>query len=289
MKVRLIIVLGVILVPTCEWQAHAHQDLIALIGRLTAQIRTNPNDMEALLQRADLYRLHTNWSEARMDYAIARKIAPDSIPLLLGQAQLHVDMEDYAAARSAFDAVLSRNPTNCVALFGRAQVLTRLGERRDAIADYSRGLALTEFPRPDQFLARADLQAIEFGADAAITGLDEGMARLGWLVTLQRAAIDLELKRHRPDEALTRIETIIARSNRRETWLAWKGEILLASGKTQEAQEVLSASLKTIDGLPPRMRSAPDMTALRAKVERSLASLPVVGVTNKRTAERKVD
>src|SRR6266498_3724376 len=129
MKARLIIVLGLILLPAGEWQAWAHQDLTALIGRLTAQISTNQNDVDALLQRADLYRLHTNWTEARSDYAAAQKLAPHSVPLLLGLAQLHVDMEEDAAARSAFDAVLSRSPTNWVAMFGRAQVLARLGDR----------------------------------------------------------------------------------------------------------------------------------------------------------------
>ena len=97
------------------------------------------------------------------------------------------------------------------------------------------------------------------------------MARLGWMVTLQVAAIDLELNRQRPDEALARLETIVSRSNRKETWLARKGEILLAAGKTQEAQEVLSAALRAIDGLQPRMRTSPGMIELRAKVERLLA------------------
>ena len=86
MKAALIIVLGFILLPACEGPAHAHQDLTALITRLTAQISTNQNDVEALLQRADLYRLHTNWTEARSDYAVAQKLAPHSIPLLLGLA-----------------------------------------------------------------------------------------------------------------------------------------------------------------------------------------------------------
>jgi len=36
MKIRLFIALGFILAHTSEWQAHAHQDLTALIGRLTA-------------------------------------------------------------------------------------------------------------------------------------------------------------------------------------------------------------------------------------------------------------
>ena len=70
---------------------------------------------------------------------------------------------------------------------------------------------------------------------------------------------------------------------RKETWLAWKGEILLAAGKTLEARAVLSATLKTIDGLPPRMRTAPGVTELRARVERFLASLPVSVAADQKT------
>jgi tetratricopeptide (TPR) repeat protein len=275
MRANLILALSLVFAHACHWEAKAHQDLTALIEKLTAQISTNQNDLDALLQRADLYRLHTNWTEARMDYAAAQKLSPDSMPVLLGLAQLHVDMGEDSAARSMFDAALSRQPTNCTALFGRGQVLARLGERKAAIADYSRGLALTPFARPDLFLERSVLQAAEFGIDEAIKGLDEGLARLGWMVTLQMAAIELELERQRIDEALVRLETIITRSNRKETWLARKGEILLAAGKTQDARDALSAALNAIDGLQPRMRTSPGMTELRAKVERLLASTPV--------------
>jgi len=284
MKAAPTIVLGLILFLAAELPARAHQDLAALIGRLTAQISTNQNDVDALLQRADLYRLHTNWAEARSDYAAVQKLSPDSIPLLLGLAQLHIDTGNDSAARSAFDAVLSRSPTNWVALFGRAQVLARLGESKAAIADYSRGLALTPMPRPDQFLERASLQETEFGPDEAIKGLDEGLTRLGWLVSLQQAAIGLELKRHRSDGALSRLETIIARSNRKETWLAWKGEMLLASGKADEARGVLSTTLAAIDALPPRMRTSPATTELRAKVKRVVESLPARGTGEEKLA-----
>jgi hypothetical protein len=73
--------------------------------------------------------------------------------------------------------------------------------------------------------------------------------------------------------ALARLETLIARANRKETWLGWKGEILLAAGEPQAAQEMFSATLQAIEALPPRMRTSPGMVQLRAKVEGSLASL----------------
>lgn len=295
MKAKSITALSLMLVLTCERQAWAHADLLAFIARLTAQINTNQNDADALIQRADLYRLHGNWDEARADHAAAGRIAPGSTSLLLGQAQLQVDLGEDSSARTAYDAVLSRDPTNAAALFGRAPVLARLGERKAAIADYSRGLALSAFPQPGHFLERAGLQAAEYGADEAIKGLEEGLARLGWMVALQKAAIELELQRQQTDEALARLETIITRSNRKETWLAWKGEILLTAGRTQQAQDVLSAALKAIDGLPPRMRTSPGMTELRAKVEGLLGS-PTAGsgldkkqAGESKLADKKVD
>lgn len=273
MKFRFTILLSLALLAAGPDRVLAHEDLTARILLLTAQISTNQNNVDALIQRGDMYRLHGNWAEARNDYAAAEKLAPDSGAILLSRAQLHVDMGEYPAARVALDQFLARFPTNSVALLGRARVLARLGERPAAIADYSRAITVAASPQPEEFLERASLQASEFGVDEAIQGLDEGLARLGWVVTFQKAAIDYELKRQRPDQAAVRLETIIARANRKESWLAWKGEILLAAGKPQEAQEVFDAALKAIDALPPRMRTSPGMVQLHAKVEGSLTTL----------------
>ena len=100
-------------------------------------------------------------------------------------------------------------------------------------------------------------------------------------MTFQKLAIEYELKYQQPDRALARLETIIARANRKETWLAWKGEILRAVGKRAEAQEVFSATLKAIDALPPRMHASPGMVELRAKAEGSLAGLRAGGGATK--------
>ncbi len=271
MKLRLIMALAAALGAVGTWRVQAHEDLLARIATITAQLSTNENNMDALLQRADLYRLHGNWAASRTDYAAVQKLRPDSADRLFGWAQVNADAGDYPTARAAYDEFSSRFPTNGPAFIGRARVLTQLGERKAAITDYSRGLALLTNPQPEEFLARASLQATEFGPDEAIKGLDEGLARLGWVVTFQRVAIDYELKRQRPDLALARLETILARANRKEMWLAWKGELLQAAGKAAEAQEALAAAIKAIEALPPRMRTSPGMVELRAKVDRLMA------------------
>ncbi len=295
MNAKLIILLCLMLGTAGVRRVLAHEDLTARILLLTAQISTNQNNVAGLIQRGDMYRLHGNWPEARKDYAAAEKLAPDSGEVLLGQAQLHVDLGEDPAARAAFDKFIARFPANSVALLARARVLARLGERKAAIADYSRAIGVSSSPQPEEFLERASLQATEFGADEAIKGLDEGLVQLGWVVTFQKAAIEYELKRQRSDQALVRLETIIARANRKETWLAWEGEILMAAGKPREAREVFNAALKAIDTLPPRMRTSPGMVQLRTKVEAALAPLAAghrpdeKSVAERKPADKKVD
>ena len=273
MKASLVIALGLALGAATAGRVLAHEDLLARISLLTAQISTNRDNVKALIQRGDTYRLHGSLKESQGDYAAAAKLAPNSAALLFGRAQLSVALGEDAAARTAFDEFISRFPTNRAALFCRARVLTRLGERRSAIVDYSRGIALLDSLSLEEFLERASLQAAESGADEAIKGLDEGLARWGWVVAFQQVAMDYELKRQRPDQALARLETIIARANRKETWLARKGEILVAAGKPREAQVAFSTTLEAIDALPPRMRGSPGMVQLRGKVAGSLAAL----------------
>ena len=273
MKASLVIALGLALGAATAGRVLAHEDLLARISLLTAQISTNRDNVEALIQRGDTYRLHGSLKESQGDYAAAAKLAPNSAALLFGRAQLSVALGEDAAARTAFDEFISRFPTNRAALFCRARVLTRLGERRSAIVDYSRGIALLDSLSLEEFLERASLQAAESGADEAIKGLDEGLARWGWVVAFQQVAMDYELKRQRPDQALARLETIIARANRKETWLTRKGEILVAAGKPREAQAAFSTTLEAIDALPPRMSGSPGMVQLRGKVAGSLAAL----------------
>jgi len=140
MKASLIIALGVALGPACEGRVQAHEDLLARIASLTTQLSTNQNNVDTLLQRADLYRLHGDWPEARSDYVAVGKLTPNSAPLLFGLARLDADAGDNPAARAAYDEFISRFPTNGAAFIGRARVLTKLGERKAAIADYSRRL-----------------------------------------------------------------------------------------------------------------------------------------------------
>jgi tetratricopeptide (TPR) repeat protein len=263
--------LAALLVPLA---APAHEDLLARIALLTERLRTNGPSADVTFQRAEIYRLHLDWDLALRDYDTAAAGFTNAAELDLGRGQALVGAGRFAEARAAFDRVVKLAPTNAPALLERARVLALLQQPALAIADYSRAIALQPSPHAVEFLERAQLQAALEGPAAALAGLEEGLARLGWTLTLQLLAMDYEVALGRHDAALARLETVIARSSRNENWLARKGEILRQAGRFAEARAALEAALAEIKRLPPRLLAAERTAALRAGIEKQLAALP---------------
>ena len=109
--------------------------------------------------------------------------------------------------------------------------------------------------------------------ERALQGLEAGIKRLGPLVTLQLLAIDIEVKLHRIDAAVARVDRVAAESARKETWLVRRGEILLQAGRKAEAQAAYSRALAALDTLPPARRKVPAMIDLEKKIQTALSDL----------------
>lgn len=264
--------------------ALAHEDLLARIALLTERLRTNGPSTEVTFQRAEIYRLHQDWDLALRDYDAAASGFTNLAELDFGRGQTLAGAGRLAEARAAFDRVLRLAPTNAPALLERARVRAQLDEPVPAIADYSRAIELRPNPHAVEYLERAQLQTRVSGPATALKGLDEGLARLGWTLTLQLLAVDYEVALGNHTAALERLETILTRSSRREGWLAQKGEILQRAGRVNEAREAYAAALAEIKRLPPRLAESERMAGLRTKTESALAALKLDAETNRPTA-----
>ena len=89
-------------------------------------------------------------------------------------------------------------------------------------------------------------------------------------MTLQRAALDLEIRRGNLDGALARLEHASASSPRQETWLARRGEILERAGRLEEARDSFALALREIDRLPTHRRRTDAMTRLDERLREAL-------------------
>lgn len=262
---KLILLVGICLalVPSV---VYAHEGLHEQIVAITAKIKRDPKNASLYLQRGDLHRLHRNWARAAADYDRAERFQPSLKIVDLARGKLFFESGRFQRAKVTLDRFLSQQPDHYEGLITRARVLGKLGLRTGAAKDFTRALNVSPVPEPELYLERAGVLA---GDDQriseALSGLDEGITRLGPLVTLQLAAIDLELRRKDYDSALARLDRIAAQSPRKETWLVRRGEILKLAGRDEEARTAFNAALVAIESLPDTHRQSRAVTALKLR------------------------
>jgi len=137
-------------------------------------------------------------------------------------------------------------------------------------------IAGTPHPTPDDYIERARLLAVcgEPILDRAVKGLDEGIARLGPMVSLEFYAIDLECQQGRFDSALKRLDVVAPQFDRKENLLERRGEILTAAGRVAEAREAFAAALAAIDSRPTERRGGRAARAMEARLRAALEAQP---------------
>ena len=252
----------------------AHGEIHLRILELTRQIQAMTNNLAPLyLERGELEREHGVWDAAAADYDLAAKLDPRLARVDLCRARLLADRGELAAAKVAYDRAVARSPTDGEGFLGRGRVEARLGQVGAAITDFQRGIELLKQPRPEDVLQLARLLAAEEDPKAALRALDDGMRKLGMVISLQEYAIDLDLKRRDIPSALARVESILARVPRKETWFARRGDILARAGKAREARQSYEASLAAIRQLPAILQQSPPLLKLASEVQAAVATL----------------
>ena len=251
----------------------AHEGLHEQIVAVTAKIKRDPKNASLYLQRGELYRLHREWTRAAADYDRAERLQPDLKIVDLARGKMLFESGRVRRVRFVLDRFLSQQSDHYEGLITRARVFTRLGLRSDAIKDFTHALNRSAVPDPDLYIERAQVTAADdTRTEEALNGLDEGITRLGPLVTLQLTAIDLELRRHNYDAALARLDAITSQSERKETWLVRRGEILKLAGRQEEARAAFNAALVAIESLPLAHRQSRAVTMLQLRARTALES-----------------
>lgn len=234
-------------------RVHAHDGIPEQILSVSAEIAAEPGRADLYVRRADLRRQLSKFDEAERDLQVATRLAPEAGALDLVAARLARDQQHPDAAMEAASRYLAREPNHVEALLILGRAAGALHQRRNAVTALSRALALQ--PNPDVFIERATLLA-EAGALAeAVEGLDDGIRRLGPLVTLELAAIDLDRQLRRFDSAIARVDRMASGTARTEPWLARRGVLLEDAGRPDEALASYRAALAAIDTLLPARRS----------------------------------
>jgi predicted Zn-dependent protease len=254
--------------------AHAHGDDQLLIEALTEELAKAP-EADLFIRRGELFRHHQEWAKAGADFESAARLEPKLEVVDFFRARLLLEAGEPAKAQPFIERYLANVPTEAEGWFLRGDVLGALGKHDDGAMDYAEGIRRAPHPRPEHFLRRARFLAAAPGSDPArvLAALDEGIAKLGPVISLLESAISLELERKNYDAALVRIATAMDHSPRRETWLVRQADVLLKSGRTTEAVAAYRAALAAIEDLPPRYRETVPVEKLERDARTSLRRL----------------
>jgi tetratricopeptide (TPR) repeat protein len=251
--------------------ALAHGDLDVQIRLVSEEIARAPS-AALYLKRGVLHHQHEDYVRALDDYDRAEELVPASAKIGFARSRTLFQSGQFTAARASLDRFLAQAPAHAEAFLLRARVLACLKEHAAAVRDFDRYLGLALEPLPDCYLERAAGLVASGDRHAGLSSLDEGIRRLGNLVTLQNAAIALELELKRPDAALARVDRIMTGLERTESWLARRGEILETAGRADEARRAYRGALSAIERLPLRHRDTKSMHELQDRLRLKLGS-----------------
>ena len=252
--------------------AFAHGEVHDRINALTAEIARAPSNAPLYFQRAELYRIDGDFTNALTDLNRAAEVDPSlrRVDFCRGRVLFEADRPQEALA--PLNKYLANRPDDSEAFMTRARVLRKIGNYKPAAEDYTTAIQQAHTASPELFIERADSFRGLGKLEEAIRGLDEGIRKMGPLVTLQLPAIDLEVALKRYDAALARIDTVMARLQRKETWLMRRAEVLKQAGREEEAKKNYRDALAALDRLPPSHRGTRATLDLEMRLRTALAT-----------------
>lgn len=250
----------------------AHGEVHTRINLLTAEIAQTPTNASLYFQRAELYRVDQDFTNALADLDRVAKVDPSIVRVDFCRGRVLFEAGRPQEALVPLNKYLSGKPKDTEAFTTRARVLTKIADYKAATEDYTQAIALSTGGNPELYIERAEAFRAMGRFDEAIRGLDEGIRKMGPLVTLELPAIDLEVSSRRYDAALARIDQVTARLQRKETWLVRRAEILKKAGREDEAKKNYREALAAIDRLPPGHRGTRAMLELGARIRAALGT-----------------
>lgn len=248
--------------------AMAHEGTGAHLDHINEALEKTPDKQALYIERGAIYSSEAGMYElALKDFQRAEELgSPVAVAYQLGL--LFYRSAEFAKSRVYFDRYINQFPDYAPAYEYRAKAAYRLGDAKQAMADFNTFFHLQKQTNPGSFIAAAKIYASakEGGVDAALALLDQGMQQIGLNPQLQSYAVRLELQRNRPEQAVARQQSMKTMLNDSPAWQAEMAELLLNTGKPAEAAAFLDEAetqLAKLKATPARVNLLKTIQKLR--------------------------
>jgi predicted Zn-dependent protease len=276
MPAKLLITLLALILPLA-----AHPDPSHTLEHLNEHLAEKPDDLALLAQKAQLFLNTDHPKQARPVVEKLLKLHPTKDLVLLLEARLLLDEKKSAAAKEKATALTIAHPDFAPGWKFLSRVAEQSGDREAAITAMRRSLTLDPKPSPTDVMTCAAWlrdRAKPGDAEAAISLLDQGLAKLGVLTGLHFEAIQLETTLGRHDAALRRIDALTTRFRPSVDLSLRRATILEKAGRHQEAAAACDSALALLDLLPANSKKSPDYKSrvqeTTRRKEANLAKVP---------------
>ena len=255
--------------------ARGHGGHADRVAALDVQIEAEPGNAMLWVDRAAIHLDHADFEAALTDLDRAAELDTSLAEIEAFRGRVLLQMGRTSQADAALGRALALRPGDVPVLLVRARVREALQQPIPAAADYSAVIALAARPGPEPYLERARVltAAGEQHWEEALAGLEQGRERLGSLLALELAALELELRLERVDAALQRLERATAQFARQEHWLVRRAEILLSAGRSDEAYTAYAEALQRIEDLPGHLRHTAAVESLYTQAQAAMQKL----------------
>ena len=253
--------------------AFAEDDVAESLEAINKQMLQSPNNPELYVQRGRLLSVAGKYDQALSDLDQANRLKPTP-QIDREKAQIYLTAGWHETGLEHASRYVSANAEDPEGRLVRARLLAKLGRIPEAGNDFEAALKNQKDPRLELYVEHAQVLSTEDGAylDRALQTLNEGIQRIGPVVSLESAALEVELRQNRYDAALARVEGLINKMPRKDTWLARKGDVLVQAGKIDEARKVYQEALDAIAKLPARQRQLPATQQLETQLQKLISS-----------------
>jgi predicted Zn-dependent protease len=250
----------------CSKVCHAHGDVHESITEISKLIASKPGDSSLLLQRVSLYSQHGEFAEALKDLDAVEKLDAANDMVTAWRANLYFKQGRPNDAKPLQESFLKKHPANLQVKFDFCQTLRQLGEMDAALGELDALISSSEIPSPDAVAMRLELceASGENGAAKSLEWLNAFLAKHP-LPVFNEAALQLEMKLQRNDEALARLDKMITASARPETIHARKAELLSTMKNIPAARLEWQAALNSIGALPEAIRMTRSVVAMQKR------------------------
>ncbi|MGH7902336.1 MAG: tetratricopeptide repeat protein [Thermodesulfobacteriota bacterium] len=271
LMMNLIVVFTIVMIPASD--ASSHPLTSELYNLLTDKIDKDPTNSELYLKRGEVLRNSGQWDKALLDFERSSQYNPNLNQIFLAKGLIFQKAGWPYMAEFFLRRYLSTTPNHPKALLFLARSLSAQGRNIGAVDTYTEFLKINPNHKPDYFIERAKVQVALKRYEDTVKGLDEALNLLGPITSLNKMALEIQIKNKSYNAALMRLNSLINNSPQREVWMMRRGEVFELMGNIKEAKSSFEEALISIEKRPEHRRRVPALVGLKEKIKYSLARI----------------